>query len=33
MVLGGVLGTLIVKVGGDESKVLSEMSNFMIEPP
>ena len=28
-----VLGTLIIKLGGDESKVLSEMSNFMIEPP
>jgi hypothetical protein len=33
MVHGEVLGTLTVKVGGYESKVLSEMSNFMIEPP
>jgi hypothetical protein len=28
-----LVGTLIDKVGGDESKVLSEMSNFMTEAP
>jgi hypothetical protein len=33
MIHGKVLDTLMVKVGGDESKVFREMSNFMIEAP